>query len=51
MDTVKGTVNYGYARICYDSLDLSVVSYSYITTTSVISVLLHKTESAARGRV
>ena len=27
------------------------VSYSYITTTSVISVLLHKTEGAARGRV
>ena len=27
-----------------------VVSYSYITSTSVISVLLHETEGAARGR-
>ena len=26
-------------------------SYSYITTTSVISVLLHKAEGTARGRV
>ena len=27
------------------------ISYSYITSASVISVLLHETEGAARGRV
>ena len=30
---------------------LVAISYSYITTTSVILVLLHETEGAARGRV